>query len=195
MNSQRPASDDDAEALDLLKEALRDVKPIKASDRVQHVPPRADPLPLQRLRAEREILAESLADTSSLDEGLESGAASGFLRNGLSRQVLRKLRRGHWAMQGELDLHGHTVAAAREAVVQFLQHCQRERWRCVRIIHGRGLRSKNGEPVLKTKVLRWLIERQEILAFCEARPADGGPGAVVVLLTGSRTGGGESEVD
>jgi DNA-nicking Smr family endonuclease len=89
-------------------------------------------------------------------------------------------------VQGELDLHGLTVPAAREALVLFLQRCLRERWRCVRVIHGRGLRSKNGEPVLKSKTAIWLSQRQEILAFCQARPADGGAGAVLVLLKGSR---------
>jgi DNA-nicking Smr family endonuclease len=181
-----PAPDDDTEARDLLREALRDVKPIKAPDRVRHPPRRVAPVPVQRLRAEQEILAESLSDTSPLEDGFESGAEVGFARAGLSRQVLRNLRRGHWVVQGELDLHGFTVAAAREALVAFLQRCQREGWRCVRIIHGRGLRSKNGEPVLKTKTALWLAQRQEILAFCQARPVDGGAGAVLVLLRGRR---------
>jgi DNA-nicking Smr family endonuclease len=188
MKPRPPTSNEDAETLDLLKEALRDVKPIKAPERVQHLP-RRDAVPVQRLRTEQEVLAESLADLSPLDDGLESGAVAGFMRDGLSRQVLRKLRRGHWAMQGELDLHGHDVTAAREALVVFLQHALRERWRCVRIIHGRGLRSKNGEPVLKSRVARWLSQREEILAFCEARPADGGAGAVMVLLRGKREAG------
>ena len=154
---------------------------------MQHLP-RRDAVPRQRLRTEQEVLAESLADLSPLDDGLESGAVAGFLRDGLSRQVLRKLRRGHWAMQGELDLHGHDVAEAREALVVFLQHaCATVR--CVRIIHGKGLRSKNGEPVLKSRVARWLSQREEMLAFCQARPADGGAGAVMVLLEGKREAG------
>jgi DNA-nicking Smr family endonuclease len=181
-----PAPDDDADALDLLREALRDVTPIKAPGRVRHPPRRVDPVPVQRLRAEQEILAESLSDDSPLEEGFESGAELGFVREGLSRQSLRKLRRGHWVVQGELDLHGLTVPAAREALVAFLQRCLREGWRCVRVVHGRGLRSKNGEPVLKSKTARWLSQRQEILAFCQARPADGGAGAVLVLLKGRR---------
>jgi DNA-nicking Smr family endonuclease len=186
MKSPPPDADDDADALDLLREALRDVKPIKAPDRVRHPPPRVEPVPVQRLRAQKEILAESLSDGSPLEEGFESGAELGVVRDGLSRQVLRKLRRGQWVVQGELDLHGLTVPAAREALVLFLQRCLRERWRCVRVIHGRGLRSKSGEPVLKSKTAIWLSQRQEILAFCQARPADGGAGAVLVLLKGSR---------
>jgi DNA-nicking Smr family endonuclease len=179
-----PAPDDDAEALDLMREALRDVTPIKVPDRVRHPPRRVEPVPVQRLRTEQEILAESLSDESPLEGGFESGAELGFVREGVSRQALRRLRRGHWAVQGELDLHGLTVPAARESLVLFLQRCLREGLRCVRIIHGRGLRSKNGEPVLKSKTALWLSQRQEILAFCQARPADGGAGAVLVLLKG-----------
>lgn len=181
-----PAPEDDADALDLLRDALRDVTPIKPADRVQHPPRRVDPVPVQRLLTEQEILAESLSDASPLEDGFESGAELGFVREGLSRQALRKLRRGHWVVQAELDLHGLTVAGARVALVTFLQRCLREGRRCVRIIHGRGLRSRNGEPVLKSKTAVWLSQRQEILAFCQARPVDGGAGAVLVLLRGRR---------
>jgi DNA-nicking Smr family endonuclease len=186
MNPRPPTQNDDAETLDLLREALRDVTPIKAPERVQHPKRPVEPVPFQRLRAAREILAESLSEPSALDDGLESGAELGFLRPGISHQTLRRLRRGHWAVQGELDLHGFTVPAAREALVLFLQRCVRERWRCVRIIHGRGLRSKNGVPVLKGKVAGWLGQRDEILAYCQARPADGGAGTVMVLLRGPK---------
>lgn len=183
-----PPPDEDSDALDLLREALRDVTPIKPPDRVRHPPRRIAAVPLQRLRAQQEVLADSLRDESPLEDGFESGAELGFVRDGLSRQVLRKLRRGQWVVQGELDLHGLTVPAAREALVAFLKRCLREGWRCVRIIHGRGLRSTNGEPVLKSKTALWLAQRQEILAFCQARPIDGGAGAVLVLLKGRREG-------
>ena len=85
-------------------------------------------------------------------------------------------------IQDELDLHGHTALEARESLVRFLNDCLRNGARCVRIIHGKGLRSKNREPVLKTKVANWLIQRNEVLAFCQARQVDGGSGAVMVLL-------------
>ena len=99
---------------------------------------------------------------------------------------MRKLRRGHWVIQDELDLHGFTVPDARELLVEFLALCARKGLRCVRIIHGKGLRSKNRQPVLKQKVANWLMRRDEILAFCQARPTEGGGGAVVVLLKGGR---------
>jgi len=181
----RPLSTEGAtDERNLLREALRDVIPIKSSDKVRHPPRLIEPIPVQRLRAEQEILAETLGDGSALEDGVESGAEVAFVRAGVSRQTLRKLRRGHWVAQGELDLHGLTVAAARESLALFLQQCLRDHWRCVRIIHGRGLRSKDGEPVLKSKTVRWLSQRDEVLAFCQARPADGGAGAVVVLLRG-----------
>ena len=90
-------------------------------------------------------------------------------------------------IQDELDLHGLTSIEARALLVEFLNDCRRSGARCVRVIHGKGLRSKNREPILKTKVANWLIQRDEVLAFCQARQADGGGGAVIVLLkAGSR---------
>jgi DNA-nicking Smr family endonuclease len=92
------------------------------------------------------------------------------------------LRGGHWVVQSELDLHGLRVDEAREALARFLAEVRRRGDRCVRIIHGKGLRSRNREPVLKSKVRGWLRQRDEVLAFVEARPIAGGSGAVVVLL-------------
>ncbi|MGH8642139.1 MAG: Smr/MutS family protein, partial [Burkholderiales bacterium] len=107
-----------------------------------------------------------------------------YLRNGVGEQTLRRLRRGHWVIQDELDLHGLTVEQVRPLLGEFLNQCARRGLRCVRIIHGKGLRSRNREPVLKRRVAVWLIQREDILAFCQARNADGGSGAVVVLLQG-----------
>src|SRR5512134_2297996 len=105
MKPPPPPPDEDSEALDLLREALRDVTPIKPPDRVRHPPRRVAPVAVQRLRAEQEILAESLTDDSPLEDGFESGAELGFVRAGLSRQALRKLRRGPVVVPGEPDLH------------------------------------------------------------------------------------------
>lgn len=174
-----------ARDLELLREAMRDVAPIKDPGRVAPTPRQVDPIPVQRQRETRDILTESLSDESPLEYGIETGDALAYLRTGLSRHVLRKLRRGFWVIQGELDLHGMTVAAARTALVEFLSHSVREGLRCVRIIHGRGLRSPTGEPVLKRRVASWLIQRDEILAYCQARPEDGGAGAMLVLLRGT----------
>ncbi|MGI9046877.1 MAG: Smr/MutS family protein [Burkholderiales bacterium] len=171
-----------AEDSDLFRESVGDVRPLGSTARVLHARRPPKPIPQQRLRDEREALADSLSDHIPLDALLETGEALAYVRDGISRQVLRALRRGHWVIQDELDLHGLTVAAARPLLGEFLNACTRRDARCVRIIHGKGLRSKNREPVLKQKVANWLMQRNEILAFCQARGVDGGSGAVVVLL-------------
>jgi DNA-nicking Smr family endonuclease len=164
------------------REWLDGVTPLPAPNRAAHPPPRARPVPRQRLRDERAALRDSLSDHLPWDVGLETGEELAFLRPGLGAPTLRKLRRGHWKMQAELDLHGLTAPEARARLAQFLEHCLRSGLRCVRVIHGKGLRSPNREPVLKRKVAGWLMQRDAVLAFCQARPADGGGGAVVVLL-------------
>jgi DNA-nicking Smr family endonuclease len=104
------------------------------------------------------------------------------LRDGLSRQTLRRLRRGHWVVQDELDLHGMNRAQAAIGVAEFLRRCALRGRHCVRIVHGKGLGSPNREPVLKHKLRNWLMVRDEVLAFCQAPQAHGGSGAVLVLL-------------
>ncbi|MBC7945810.1 MAG: Smr/MutS family protein [Burkholderiales bacterium] len=171
-----------ADDSDLFREAVGDVRPLGSAARVLHARRPPKPIPQQRLIDEREALIDSLSDHIPLDARLETGEELAFARNGISRQVLRALRSGRWVIQDELDLHGLTVAAARPLLGEFLNACTRRDVRCVRIIHGKGLRSKNREPVLKQKVASWLMQRNEILAFCQARGVDGGSGAVVVLL-------------
>ena len=119
-----------------------------------------------------------------VDLELESGDELAFVRPGLSRQVLRRLRSGYWATQDELDLHGSRSDEARALLTDFLALAVKRGHRCVIVVHGKGLSSKNREPVLKRKVASWLTQRGEVLAFSQARPADGGSGAVVVLLKG-----------
>ena len=128
---------------------------------------------------------KSLSDHDAWEAGYETGEELNFARDGVGRDVLRQLRRGRWVIQDELDLHGLTSAEARPLVVQFLNESRRAGLRCVRIIHGKGLGSKNGEPVLKRKMVAWLVQREEVLAFCQARVTEGGGGAVVVLLRGA----------
>ena len=110
---------------------------------------------------------------------------TGFLAPRRADCGARKLRRGGWVIQGELDLHGHTGDEARIALAAFLNRCMLEDRRCVRIIHGKGHGSKNRLPVLKNKVRHWLTQREDVLAFCQARTVDGGAGAVIVLLKSS----------
>ena len=105
-----------------------------------------------------------------------------YLRDGLSTQVLRKLRRGHWVVQDHIDLHGLRSDAARELLVNFLNEALNDGYRCVRVVHGKGYRSRNREPVIKRKMAGWLQQRDEVLAYCQAAQADGGSGAVLILL-------------
>ncbi|TXI29704.1 MAG: DNA mismatch repair protein MutS, partial [Ottowia sp.] len=100
-----------------------------------------------------------------------------------------KLRRGHWAVQGQIDLHGLRTPDAREALAQFLRDARRAGWRCVRVVHGKGLGSPGKTPVLKAKVHGWLIQKKEVLAFVQAKPLEGGAGALLVLLASAQSMG------
>jgi DNA-nicking Smr family endonuclease len=164
------------------RRATRDVERLAAPRRVRLSRKPAAPVPEQTRRDERAALEESLSGARSIDDAIESGEELSFLREGLSRQLLRKLRRGHWVVQDELDLHGMNRVQAARAVAEFLRHCRVRHLRCLRIVHGKGLRSRNREPVLKDKVRKWLAQRDEVLAFCQAPAADGGAGALLVLL-------------
>lgn len=165
-------------------EAMRDVVPLARPTRVVNQRPRPAPIPLQRLRDETAALQESLTTPAHPDAGTATGEELLYVRAGIPGSVLKNLRRGHWVIREDLDLHGLTSPEARIATAAFLASCVQRGVRCVRIVHGKGLRSRNREPVLKRKLGLWLIQRDEVLAFCEARPTDGGSGAVVVLLRG-----------
>ncbi|MBW4046731.1 MAG: DNA mismatch repair protein MutS [Proteobacteria bacterium] len=173
-----------AEERALFRQAVAGARPIAPSGRVTLAPPAPSPIPLQRLRDEQAALAESLSDEVDVDSLLETDELLSFRRPGIGPDIVRKLRRGHWVMQAELDLHGMRRDEARESLSGFI-HCVRAQgMRCVRIIHGKGLSSPGREPVLKHKVRAWLVQKDEVLAFCQAKPSDGGAGALVVLLRG-----------
>jgi DNA-nicking Smr family endonuclease len=174
-----PLPEDDAA---LFRAAVGDTVPLRAPDRRVDAGRPAPPVPVQSLLDEHSALAESRSGPLGAEAVLEAEDEASFLREGLSGQVLRKLRRGHWVVQDDLDLHGLTRAEAREAVAGFLRESVRRARRCVRIVHGKGLGSRNREPVLKGKVRAWLVQREEVLAFCQAPAVQGGSGAVLVLL-------------
>jgi len=174
----RNNADEDAD----FRRAVADAEPLEQPKRVvDHRRPA--PVPRQRLRDERAALAESLHGPLSVDDALDAGNELAYLREGLQREVLRKLRRGHWVVEAELDLHGMNRHVAAVSVAEFLRHCRRRGRGCVRIVHGKGLGSCQREPVLKGLLRKWLL-REEVLAFSQAPAAQGGSGAVLVLLKG-----------
>lgn len=170
----------------VLKQAFADVTPLAPSNRARLAKTKPLPRPAQRLADEAAALTASKfgndPSPTAWDIGQEQEGHQTFLRNGLGSDVLAKLRRGQWVVQGEIDLHGMTTTEAHDALADFLDHARGRGWRCVRIIHGKGLSSPNREPVLKGKVRRWLGHWDDVLAFCEAQRHAGGSGAVLVLL-------------
>ena len=140
------------------------------------------PVAKQFLLDEKQALKDSLSDDFYPAHELESGEELLYLRTGQSPDVLSKLRRGYWVIQAQIDLHGLISDEAREYVAGFLSHCKKKNIRCVRIVHGKGLGSRNREPVLKHKLRNWLMQKDEVIAYAQAKPEDGGSGAVIVLL-------------
>ncbi len=179
------ASPSDEEARRLFRSAVADAVPL-ATDRVHHEPPAPPAIPRQSQKDEHAALTESLHGPTLLDLHLEGGDEAAWLRPDMAQSVLRDLRRGRWVTQANLDLHGMNREEARQHLVLFLTECRQLGLRCVRVAHGKGLRSPGREPVLKKLVLGWLAQRQEVLAFCQSRAAEGGAGAVIVLLRTAR---------
>lgn len=159
------------------------VTPLKSGQaRHYSAPPAPEPRPAQREKDEQQVLAESLSDDFDVATLLDVDDQMSFRRPGIGLDVTRKLRAGHWSIQRQLDLHGLRRDEAREALAMFIRLCRRTGLRCVRIIHGKGLGSPGKTPVLKGRVQSWLVQKREVLAFVQARPAEGGAGALVVLL-------------
>lgn len=158
------------------------VTPLPAKNLYQPPKKFVPPEPLQLQIDEQNVLREAMSDEFDISTLLEVDADLSYRRPGIGPDVLRKLRSGQWSIQRQLDLHGLRTDEAREALGQFIRLAHRTGLRCVRIVHGKGLGSPGRVPVLKAKVLRWLVQKREVLAFVQARPADGGAGALVVLL-------------
>ena len=173
------------EEADIFRNSIGKVAPLRNNDKAALMPPQPLPIARQHIADEQAALMESLSDEFTFDTLLNSDENLSFARPGVGSDVLSKLRRGHWVIQNQLDLHGLRRDEAREALGEFLRQARRRGQRCVRIIHGKGLGSVNKEPVLKQKVRNWLAQKEEVIAFCQARPADGGSGALVVLLQSS----------
>jgi DNA-nicking Smr family endonuclease len=167
---------------ELFRRSIGDVAPLPTPDKAERKAPRPLPIARHHLADEQAALEESLSDEFNVDTLLDTDHELSYARTGIGSDTLRKLRRGHWVIQSQLDLHGMRREEAREALAEFLRNAVKRGMRCVRVIHGKGLGSINKEPVLKSKVRSWLVQKEEVIAFCQARAADGGAGALVVLL-------------
>lgn len=166
----------------LFARAVGPAQPLRPHGRVVHAPVPPPTAPRQRERDEQAVLREAISDEIDTSTLLHTDERLSFRRPGIGPDVPPKLRRGHWAVQAQIDLHGLRTEQAREALGQFLREAQRAGLRCVRVVHGKGLGSPGRAPVLKSKVQGWLIQKQEVLAFAQARPLEGGAGALMVLL-------------
>ena len=161
------------------------VKPLREQRRVHLSPEQPAPIPFQAQLDEQRVLQEAISDEFDASTLLDVDDALSFRRPGIGIDVTRKLRKGHWTIQRELDLHGLRREDAREALAAFVREAVKQGMRCVRVVHGKGLGSPGKTPVLKGKVQGWLIQKNEVLAFVQARGDEGGAGALVVLLTPS----------
>ena len=179
----RIAAEKRAEAeRNLFTRAVGKVAPIASQERVWSAPQRPNPRPLQQDLDDEAVMQESMSDEFDITTLLDADDQLSFRRSGIGTDVTRKLRKGEWSIQGQIDLHGLRSDEARNAMGQFIRDAKRMGWRCVRVVHGKGLGSPGKEPVLKSKVQRWLVQKNEVLAFVQAKPSDGGGGALVVLL-------------
>jgi DNA-nicking Smr family endonuclease len=167
---------------DLFQRAAGKVQRLPQHGRVHHPPEPVAPIPAQRQLDDQRVLKEAISDEFDASTLLEVDDAMSFRRPGIGIDVARKLRRGHWSIQAEIDLHGLRSDDARETLAAFLREAVRQGLRCVRVVHGKGLGSPGKTPVLKGKVHSWLVQKNEVLSFVQARADEGGAGAVVVLL-------------
>jgi len=163
----------------LFLEAIGQVSPIKSDKHT--LTPIQKPKPYPRKNTQH------ITDKFTLEQiepvtALHAEDTLSYTAPGLQKNVLKKMRRGHYGLDAELDLHGLTSAEARRELIKFLHFCEQDGYRCIRIIHGKGYRSENNLPVLKNDINVWLRQHQEVQAFCSAAQKDGGAGAVFVLL-------------
>ena len=140
------------------------------------------PVAKQRQKDEEAVLRDALSDEFDASTLLDTDEMLSFRRPGIGRDVTHKLRKGDWAIQSEVDLHGLRTEEARVVLAEFIRNAHRQGLRCLRVVHGKGLGSPGKTPVLKSKVHSWLVQKNQVMAFVQAKPAEGGAGALVVLL-------------
>ena len=166
----------------LFTQAIGATRPLRSKPVVSLAPAPPAPIAVQHQRDKAQVLRESISDDFDVSSLLDTDDALSFRRPGIGVEVTRKLRRGDWSIQREIDLHGLRTDEAREALSPFIREAHKQGIRCVRVVHGKGLGSPGKSPVLKGRVQSWLVQKKEVLAFVQAKPAEGGAGALVVLL-------------
>ena len=166
------------------------VHPLPVHGRASLRGPPPQPEPLQRQADEKAALREAMSDEVDIESLLLTDDGLSFVRPGVGPEVVARLRRGHWAIQAELDLHGLRRDAARDRLGAFMREAALRGWRCLRVVHGKGHGSPGRQPVLKAKVQRWLGQQGAVLAFTQATGPPGGAGALIVLLRGRSSRGG-----
>jgi DNA-nicking Smr family endonuclease len=171
---------------DLFARAIGATEPLRRKAAVPLAPEPPAPIPVQHQLDEQRVLRESLSDEFDVTTLLDVDDAMSFRRPGIGTDVTARLRKGDWSIQAQVDLHGLRSDEAREALGGFIRNAYKQGLRCVRVVHGKGLGSPGKQPVLKTKTQRWLIQKNEVIAFVQAKPAEGGAGALVVLLAPAR---------
>ena len=169
----------------LFVRAIGKVAPLPVHNKA-HLPktPR-EPVATHLQKDEAKVIQDSLSDEFDVSTLLDTDDALSFRRPSVGTEVTRKLRKGEWAIQREIDLHGLRSDEARLALTTFIREAHKHGIRCVRVVHGKGLGSPGKTPVLKSKVHSWLVQKNQVMAFVQAKPAEGGAGALVVLLTPS----------
>ncbi|WP_341887392.1 Smr/MutS family protein [Variovorax sp. YR752] len=167
---------------DLFTRAIGATEPLRRKAAVPLAPEPPAPIPFQHQLDEQRVLRESLSDEFDVTTLLDVDDAMSFRRPGIGTEITARLRKGDWSIQAQVDLHGLRSDEAREALGGFIRNAHKQGLRCVRVVHGKGLGSPGKQPVLKTKTQRWLIQKNEVIAFVQAKPAEGGAGALVVLL-------------
>jgi len=185
-NNVMAANENDKDEADLFREAIKGANPLKISPKKKEYKApqkKPKPVPLNFLRDERQALIDSISDHYEPLHDIENGEELFYVKQGHSPDLLKKLRKGYWVVQKSIDLHGMISAEAKAYVIQFIADCKKNNVRCVRIVHGKGFNSKNKEPILKNKLKHWLAQKEEVIAYAQAREHDGGSGAVVVLLS------------
>ena len=159
---------------ELFRQAMADVRPLRAPDRIDPVPPRPEAAPKQQEEDDRKVLSELLAEGPT--EDLETGEELLYLRPGYQSRLLRRLRRGHYSVADSVDLHYMDIPTAKQVLLDFIEQAVGKRRSCVRVVHGKGL------PRLKLMTGRVLRKHPQVIAFASCRPVDGGTGATNVLL-------------